>query len=224
MSVLVELQKFSNAEKATQLRQYHKVDRPYLGLVNGEIDGVVKAYQKKRKAAELIKEAKSLWSTDIFEARIAAGKLLTRGRLQPDDDQAIWQATLDFAPEFDSWAIADHMAMAAHKRILTTSGRWQELEAWTTSDHMWRKRAALVYTLPFTRMREPNEHEVLARDTILGWAEEYVFDETRFIQKAVAWWLRDLSRRDPKRVAQFTIKHGDIMMPFARKEAEKHLP
>ncbi len=224
MSILVELQKLTNADKATQLRQYHKIDRPYLGLANGDIDGVVKAFQKKKPVSELIKEAHSLWSTNIFEARIAAGKVLTRGRLQADDDQAIWQATLDFAPEFDSWAIADHMAMAAHKRILSTSGRWQELEAWTTSDHMWCKRAALVYSLPFTRMREPNDHENLARDSILGWCEDYVFDEQRFIQKAVAWWLRDLSRTDPKRVAQFTVKHGDNMMPFARKEAEKYLP
>ena len=223
MSVLVELQKFSDAEKALKLRQIHKIDRPYLGLDNDDIDSVVKAFQKKRSVKELIKEARSLWSTDIFEARIAAGKILTKGRLQPDDDQAIWEATVDFAEYFDSWAIADHMAMAAHKRINSTSGRWQELEAWTTSENQWIKRAALVYTLPFTRIREPNEHEQLARDTILEWCEEYVFDDERYIQKAVGWWLRDLSRIEPKRVAQFTIKHGETMLPTARKEAEKYL-
>ena len=37
------------------------------------------------------------------------------------------------------------------------------------------------------------------RERILGWAAAYVSDPDWFIQKAVAWWLRDLSKRDPNR-------------------------
>ncbi|MDG1431462.1 MAG: DNA alkylation repair protein, partial [Paracoccaceae bacterium] len=44
-----------------------------------------------------------------------------------------------------------------------------------------------------------------------------------FIQKAVAWWLRDLSKRDPERVVEFLDHHGEQMKPFARKEASKYL-
>jgi len=58
---------------------------------------------------------------------------------------------------------------------------------------------------------------------VLGWAAAYVDDRERFIQKAVAWWLRDLSRRDPERVRAFLDTHGDRLKPFARREAARHL-
>ena len=42
-------------------------------------------------------------------------------------------------------------------------------------------------------------------------------------QKAVAWWLRDLSKHDPARTAAFLASHGARLKPFARKEAGKYL-
>ena len=67
-------------------------------------------------------------------------------------------------------------------------------------------------------------HSMQARERILGWAARYVDDPQWFIQKAVAWWVRDLSRHDPQRSAAFLKAHGDRMKPFARKEAARHLP
>lgn len=61
------------------------------------------------------------------------------------------------------------------------------------------------------------------RDRILGWAAGYVADKRWFIQKAVAWWLRDLSKHDPDRSRAFLEIHGPQMKPFARKEAGKYL-
>lgn len=88
---------------------------------------------------------------------------------------------------------------------------------------MWTRRGALVITLPFTKSRDPKPVEVAAREQVLGWAAGYVQDRNWFIQKAVAWWLRDLSKRDPARVLAFLAEHGDTMKPFARKEAGKYI-
>jgi len=66
-------------------------------------------------------------------------------------------------------------------------------------------------------------YELLARDRILGWAASYVPDRTWFIQKSIAWWLRDLSKHDADRVRHFLAQHGEAMKPFARKEASKYL-
>ncbi len=71
--------------------------------------------------------------------------------------------------------------------------------------------------------RNPKPPELEARDRILGWAARYVTDPEWFIQKAVAWWLRDLSKRDPDRTRAFLANHGDAMKPFARKEAARLL-
>jgi len=61
------------------------------------------------------------------------------------------------------------------------------------------------------------------RDRVLGWAAGYTPDHAWFIQKAIGWWLRDLSKHDPDRVYAFCEKHADEMKPFAVKEARKHL-
>ena len=89
---------------------------------------------------------------------------------------------------------------------------------------MWTRRAALVMTLPWTKNRNPKPEELAQRERILGWAATYVTDQNWFIQKAVAWWLRDLSKRDADRTRAFLADHGEAMKPFARREAARHQP
>ena len=59
----------------------------------------------------------------------------------------------------------------------------------------------------------------MSRARSMGWAAGAVADPAWFMQKAVAWWLRELSRPDPDRVRAFIAQHGDQMKPFARREA-----
>ena len=126
--------------------------------------------------------------------------------------------------QFDAWAIADHASIAGQKRLVADPSRLDEVEGWTCSDHLWTRRAALVMTLPWTRLVHPKPADLAVRERVLGWAAGYVPDRDWFIQKAIAWWLRDLSRRDPDRVRAFLAEHGDAMKPFARREASKLLP
>ncbi|HAC49913.1 MAG TPA: DNA alkylation repair protein, partial [Sulfitobacter sp.] len=159
-----------------------------------------------------------LWQSDIFEARVAAAKLLTQARLRPDD-QAAWALIASWTADFDSWAIADHASMAAQKRLVADPTRLDEVEGWVASDHLWTRRAALVSTLPWTKQNNPKPEELAARDRILGWAATMVPDHRWFIQKAIGWWLRDLSKHDPERTRAFVATHGEAMKPFAVKEA-----
>ena len=101
--------------------------------------------------------------------------------------------------------------------------RLDEVELWTRSDHMWTRRAALVATLPWTKQNHPKPDDLHRRDRILGWAAGYVSDRNWFIQKSIAWWLRELSKHDPERVIAFLNQNGDAMKPFARREAGKYL-
>jgi len=126
-------------------------------------------------------------------------------------------------PDFESWTIADHACSAAQKRVVADPTRIETVEQWTASDHMWTRRAAFVATLPWTKQNFPKPHELIIRDRVLGWAAELVTDHDWFIQKAIAWWLRDLSRHDAQRTRDFIAQYGDQMKPFARKEASCHL-
>jgi 3-methyladenine DNA glycosylase AlkD len=88
---------------------------------------------------------------------------------------------------------------------------------------MWTKRAALVATLPWTKQNHPKPAELEARDRILGWAGTYVTDPEWFIQKSVAWWVRELSKHDAARARTFLDTFGSQMKNFARKDASRHL-
>lgn len=201
---------------------YHKVERVYLGLSNPAINDLTKAWRQELDVEARVRLSSELWQTNIYEARVAAAKLLTQARIRPDD--AVWQLIASWCPDFDSWAIADHASIAAQKRLVADPARLDEVEIWTRSEHMWTRRAALVSTLPWTKQNNPKPHELEARDRILGWAASYVPDRDWFIQKSIAWWLRELSKHDAPRVIAFLDKHGNQMKPFARKEAARKLP
>lgn len=209
--------------KGLGMSSYHKVEREYLGVSNPDIDDLTREWRKQCDLEGRLALASGLWETNSHEGRVAAAKLLTQARIRPDDSRA-WELLKSWVADFDAWAIADHVSIAGQKRLVADPKRIDDLEAWTQSDHMWTKRAALVMTLPWARLRNPKPADIEIRERILGWAASYVPDQTWFIQKAIAWWLRDLSKKDPDRVRAFLDEHGDAMKPFAKKEAGRLLP
>ncbi|MDX1781251.1 MAG: DNA alkylation repair protein [Thalassovita sp.] len=208
--------------RAEGMAGYHKVPRTYLGIPNPDLNDLAKQWRRELSVEERVALARALWDTDIFEARLAAAKLLTQARIKPD--QAVWELIKSWLPDLDSWAIADHAMMAGQKRLQADPSRIDEIEEWTRSDSHWIRRAAMVITLPWTKQNHPKPQDVEIRERVLGWAGAYVNDPEWFIQKSVAWWLRDLSKHDPDRVITFLREHGKVMKPFARKEASKYLP
>ncbi len=218
---LDQIKAHADAERAEQVVAYHKVERPYLGVAVPVLNDLTKAWRKELSVAERVTLADALWQTNIHEARVAASKLLTQARIRPDDE--VWALLRSWVPDFDAWAIADHACTAIQKRLSADPTRLDQVEAWTGSDHMWTRRAALVSTLPWTKQNHPKPDDLARRDRILGWAASYVPDRNWFIQKSIAWWLRELSKHDPDRVVAFLHRHADAMKPFARREAGKYL-
>jgi len=220
---IAALREQGDATKAAEMHKYHKVDRPYLGVANPVIDDLVKAWRADVELDTRLALAHGLWKGNTHEGRVAAAKLLTQARIKPDD-QGAWDLIQSWVPEFDAWAIADHVSIAGQKRLAADPTRLDTVESWTTSDHMWTRRAALVMTLPWTKQNHPKPAELAARDRVLGWAATYVTDHDWFIQKAIAWWLRELSKHDADRVRAFLDQHSVAMKPFAVKEAGRKLP
>ena len=200
---------------------YHKASRPYLGIAVPEIDALSDQWRAELSLDDRIALAADLWRTNIHEARIAAAKLLTQARIRPD--QAAWELIAAWVPDFDAWAIADHASIAGQKRLVADPARLDTVETWVTSPQMWTRRAALVMTLPWTKQNFPKEQDLAIRARVLGWCATLAPDQDWFIQKAVAWWVRDLSKHDAAAARGFLDRHGETLKPFARKEAARHL-
>lgn len=221
MTPLEELQSLADPVKAAGMEGYHKAARTYLGVSVPQIEELTDRWRAERSLDDRLALAADLWITNIHEARIAAAKLLTQARIRPD--QAAWELILSWVPDFDAWAIADHASIAGQKRLVTDPARLDTVETWVASPHMWTRRAALVMTLPWTKQNFPKPQDLAIRARVLGWCATLAGDRDWFIQKAVAWWVRDLSKHDPKAAREFLGAHGEALKPFARNEAARYL-
>ena len=221
MTPLEELQALADPAKAAEMLAYHKAQRPYLGVSVPQIDDLADRWRAERTLDDRLALAADLWQTNIHEARVAAAKLLTQARIRPDG--AAWDLILSWVPDFDAWAVADHASIAGQKRLVADPSRLDTVETWVQSPHLWTRRAALVMTLPWTKQNFPKPQDLAVRTRVLGWCATLAADPDWFIQKAVAWWVRDLSKHDPEAARNFLAAHGEALKPFARKEAARHL-
>lgn len=219
---LAALEQAGDAARAADMAAYHKAPRRYLGVPVPVIDALARDWRQDMDVAGRVMLADALWQTDIHEARIAAAKLLTQARIKGDGP--VWDLIASWVPQFDAWAIADHACDAGERRLVAEPSRLDQVETWLDADNMWTRRAALVITLPWTKQNFPKDQDLAIRDRVLGWCARLAPDRDWFIQKAIAWWLRDLSRHDPDRVRAWLAAHGAVLKPFARKEAARHLP
>ncbi|MCB1405277.1 MAG: DNA alkylation repair protein [Rhodobacteraceae bacterium] len=219
---LVALQALADPDRAAEMARYHKIDRPYLGLANPQVDDLVRDWRAACTLEGRLALASGLWDSGIHEAMIGAAKLLTQARIRPDD-AAVWALIAGWADGFEGWAVADHACSAGGRRLIADPTRLDQVEIWTTHPNMWTRRAALVMTLPWARLPNPKPQETEVRHRILGWAVGYAEDRDWFIQKAIGWWLRDLSRHAPELTRTWIAEHGERLKPFARREAMRHL-
>jgi 3-methyladenine DNA glycosylase AlkD len=219
---LAALRALADPAKAAQMAAYHKTARPVLGVAVPQIEALVKDWRADCTLDKRVALAAALWDSDIHEARLAAAKLLTQARIRPD--AAVWELIAGWAESFDGWALADHASAAGSRRLVADPARLDRVEGWLGHPNMWTRRATLVMTLPWARLPHPKPAELAVRRRVLDWCAHHAADRDWFMQKAVGWWLRDLSRHDPQAVRDWLAEHGDRLKPFARREAARHLP
>jgi 3-methyladenine DNA glycosylase AlkD len=222
-NLLQELERRGDGTKAREMAEYHKVPRRYLGVAAAEVYALADGWREGRSVAERVELARALWDSDVHEGRMAAARLLTQARMKAGE-ALVWEEFLRWVPTFDGWALADHACKVGERRLVAEPSRLDVVEGWTTEASVWTRRAALVVTLPWSKLTHPSAAEVAARERILGWAAGYVSDREWFIQKAIAWWLRSLGKHDPARTRAFLAEHGAGMKAFARKDAARNLP
>ena len=216
--LIAALSAMGDSTKAAEMAAYHKTDREFLGVPAAALDELARGLRADLDLPTRCALAQELWQGRVQEGCVLAAKLLTQARIRPDDTP-VWTMIAEWAQGFDSWALADAASIAGAKRLQAMPARLDEVEGWTHSENMWTRRAALVMTLPWARLPHPKPDDLVVRERVLAWAEGYVPDRDRFTQKAIGWWLRELSRRDPDRVVQFLEGPGASLTKGAKTEA-----
>ena len=205
---------FADPTRAERDRQYHKSARPHWGIKMPQLDSVVKYHAKQHTSAGLLRLAQALWDSGTFDLMMAAGRIL--GRREIPASPRLWHTLDAWLDDVDGWVLEDVLAPAAWKCLLDGPVVLDNLERWTTHPVVWRRRAALVYTLPYAKPGHDPER-------VLAWAAGYATAPEWFIQKAIGWWLRELSKHDGPRVVNFLQANWHQLQGVARKEASRRL-
>jgi 3-methyladenine DNA glycosylase AlkD len=89
--------------------------------------------------------------------------------------------------------------------------------AWGRSQDRWRRRLALVATVPLNaraRRGTGNARKTLRVCRVL------LGDSDDMVVKAMSWSLRELAKQDPKVVEAFLLKEEDRLSPSQTRGAE----
>lgn len=206
------LRTMGSPARAEREKSYQKSVWKHWGVALPQMDVAIRDILKDVPAADRLALCRRLWREPVWDLKMVAGRSLAA--VPPAEP--LWRFVRTRMADLDGWAMADNLAPIASRCLLHDERRLDVAEGWVQSPHLWTRRAALVFTLAWTRDdRNP--------ERMLGWAALLADDPEWFIQKAIGWWLRELSKRDAARVRRFLTEHGALLKGVARREATKYL-
>jgi 3-methyladenine DNA glycosylase AlkD len=212
--VIDALREAGDPIRATRDKQYHKSTSRHWGVTTPGMRAAIATAMADAPPAVTLDVAAELWTSPIWDLRIVAPLMLTRKSAPATEP--VWRFVTERMGDLDGWAIADTMAAVGARCLVADPCRLDHVETWVASPHLWTRRGSLVFTLPWTKGAGDPER-------MLGWAARLRADREWFIQKAIGWWLRELSKRDAPRARRFLEGPGRELKGVARREAEKRL-
>jgi 3-methyladenine DNA glycosylase AlkD len=118
-----------------------------------------------------------------------------------------------------SWSEVDSFACyIAGPAWLTGKINDQLIHSWAHSRDRWKRRAALVSTVPLNASNEPG-----APDRTLAVCEILISDRDDMVVKAMSWALRKLSTRNRTAVETFLANHRSGLAARIIREVESKL-
>ncbi|MHA1223491.1 MAG: DNA alkylation repair protein, partial [Candidatus Heimdallarchaeaceae archaeon] len=147
-------------------------------------------------------EAKSLletiWGEGSFEAKQIAGKCLEK--FGPKNPELCLDFISSVLPELDNWANCDNLAMYGVEPIVY---RNPELilpltERWIKNKDKWIKRFGVVSLRGYKRIQ--------VTDKVFEILDLVMEEKDKDIKKAIAWILREITKKNPDEVAKFLMK------------------
>jgi 3-methyladenine DNA glycosylase AlkD len=203
-----------DAKRAEWEKAYQKSGWEHWGVALPGMDAAIKETFGGLRQDQGLELCRRLWREPVWDLKIVSARILARKPIEPD--AKVWRFVTERLADLDGWAVADNLASVGSRCLVADPARLDAVEGWIESSHLWTRRATLVFTLPWTKEKRDSER-------MLGWAARLAEDRQWFIQKAVGWWLRELSKRDPERVRRFLKEHDNKLTGVARREATKYL-
>ena len=219
-AVTEALRPLGTPERATQEKRYLKSDLAFLGVAAPDLRRAVKAAVRGYPGLDvpgMTAWAAALWREPVHERRAAAVEILTLAapRLAASDLITVER----LLRESSTWAYVDGLAgnVAGQIALRDPAGAWPRIDAWAVDADFWVRRSSLLALLRGVRAGTPD----LPRFT--RYAEPMLPEQEFFVRKAIGWVLREISRRHPAWVTDWTEGHVSTMSGVTFREAVRHL-
>jgi 3-methyladenine DNA glycosylase AlkD len=204
--------------RASFLRSYLGSPLPVLGVRTPELRQVVREARRRLGAvprARLFPLLRALWNGRSFEERVVAIELLIADPGWNDD--RTFRLVDEWVDSATGWALSDSLASGPVARMVAAEpGRFRELERWTESTNLWRRRAATYALHHWVRDGE--------LDRPLRLLGRLVDDPKFWVQRAVGTWLRECWKQDRSRTERFLLRHARALSPVAITVATERAP
>ncbi len=222
-----ELSRLANPQKAKLLSSFFKTAPGQYG--EGDIFlGIPVPLQRKIAQANIsrtsLRDLDALLASPVHEHRLTALLILVGqfAQAQKANDEAACARLFDFylahTSRVNNWDLVDLTAprIAGVYLFDKKKQRKKILDQLSNSGNLWERRIAIVSTLYSITQGEYGDTLWLSQ-RMLGDGED-------LIHKAVGWMLREVGKRDEKRLERFLALHASRMPRTALRYAIERLP
>jgi 3-methyladenine DNA glycosylase AlkD len=203
-----EIKSLANPEKAKIYLRFFKTGKGHYGE-GDQFLGLTMPQQRIIATKYIntpLKELQELISSPIHEYRMTALIILTYKYKKADEDtkKEIYDFYIKNYNCINNWDLVDVTAPnIIGEYLLDRKSRRRILYEFATSDHLWKKRIAIISTFTFIKNED-------FQDTI-NISEILLEDKHDLIHKAVGWMLREMGKRNEKVLLKFLNKHHKVM-------------
>jgi 3-methyladenine DNA glycosylase AlkD len=178
--------------------QYGEGDK-FLGLTMPEQRIIAKKYVNTP-----LNEIEELIQSPYHEHRMTGLIILTYKYLNADEKlkKEIYNLYIDNYNQINNWDLVDVTAPNIVGNYLLDKDK-KILYDFATSNHLWKKRISIISTFTFIKNKQ-------FEDT-LKISEILLNDNHDLIHKAVGWMLREMGKRDEKKLTDFLDKYYKTM-------------
>ncbi len=161
-----------------------------------------------------------IWQGGEREKRLITISAL--GEVSKRDYENAKKFVLEILKDISHWEICDQLALRVIVKLAVQNQKdtFALLHKWVASENKWIRRLAVATIPPYIRAKK-REVEIC-----LGLLEKTMKDGDRDVKKAVAWALREVSKKDRDSVYEFLKKwaeQGDRNTKWIIKEGMKKL-
>lgn len=203
-----ELREAAEPGRVPELQRFFKTDPGGYGEGDVFLGARVPAVRSaaRRHAKMDLDDVTELLRSRFHEERLAALVILVRryNRADVREKKHIFELYLENTGYVNGWDLVDVSAphiVGAY--LLDRRDERRVLDRLAASPSVWERRISILSTLAFVRENEPEETLRLARLLLE--------DEHDLIHKASGWMLREVGKRDEKRLVGFLKRHAKEM-------------